>query len=101
LAQLDSAKQSHERDESAAFILAKQSHRGQERRDPASTRKLSGSSDTAGRALVQRSLPESSEAVAKILRYGTTIERQLYRAIAELEKLQAARRHSSSPANDS
>jgi len=50
---------------------------------------------------VQRSLPESSEAAAKILRYETAIDRQLYRAIAELEKLQAGRRHSSSPASDS
>jgi len=47
--------------------------------------------------LVQRSLPGSSEAVAKILRYETTIDRQLYRAITELEKLQATRRRTSSP----
>ena len=49
--------------------------------------------------LVQRSLPESSEAVAKILRYEAAIDRQLYRAIAELEKLQATRRRTSSPAS--
>jgi hypothetical protein len=42
----------------------------------------------------QHSLPG---AVDKILRYETTIERQLYRAITELEKLQAARRRTSSP----
>ena len=48
--------------------------------------------------MVQRSLPGSSE-VAKILRYETTIDRQLYRAITELEKLQAARRRTSSPAS--
>ena len=36
----------------------------------------------------KRSLPET---VDKILRYKTTIDRQLYRAITELEKLQAAR----------
>ena len=50
--------------------------------------------------LVQRSLPGSSEAVANILRYETTIDRQLYRAITELEKLQAARRRTSSPDSD-
>jgi hypothetical protein len=50
--------------------------------------------------LVQRSLPGSSEAVAKILRYEAMIDRrQLYRAIAELEKLQATRRRTSSPAS--
>jgi hypothetical protein len=38
--------------------------------------------------MVQRSLPGSSEALDKILRYETTIERQLFRAITELEKLQ-------------
>jgi hypothetical protein len=43
----------------------------------------------------QRSLPQI---VDKILRYETTIDRQLYRAITELEKLQAARRRTSSPA---
>jgi hypothetical protein len=47
-------------------------------------------------AMVQRSIPLF---VDKILRYETTIERQLYRAIAELEKLQAARRPKSSPAS--
>ena len=41
-----------------------------------------------------RSLPET---VDKILRYETTIERQLYRAIAELEKLRGARRRTFSP----
>ena len=41
----------------------------------------------------------SSEAVANILRYETTIERQLYRAITQLEKLQATRRCPSSPAS--
>jgi hypothetical protein len=51
--------------------------------------------------MVQRSLPESSEAVAKILKYEAAIDRQLYRAIVELERLQAARRHTSSPASDS
>jgi hypothetical protein len=56
--------------------------------------------DRQNRALlVQRSLPGSSEAVAKILRYETMIDRQLYRAMAELEKLQAARRRTSSPAS--
>jgi len=42
--------------------------------------------------MMQRSLPES---VDKILRYETAIDRQLYRAIAELEKLQAGRRRMS------
>jgi hypothetical protein len=49
--------------------------------------------------MVQRSLPGSNEALDKILRYETTIERQLLRAITELEKLQAARRRTSSPAS--
>jgi hypothetical protein len=48
------------------------------------------------RNAAQRSLPET---VDKILRYETTIDRQLYRAITELAKLQAARRRTSSPAS--
>jgi hypothetical protein len=56
--------------------------------------------DRRNRALrVQRSLPGSSEAVAKILRYETTIARQLERAITQLEKLQATRRSTSGPAS--
>ena len=39
--------------------------------------------------MVQRSLPQYPE---KILRYETTIKRQMYRAISELERLQRARR---------
>jgi hypothetical protein len=35
----------------------------------------------------------------KVLRYEPPIERQLHRAITELEKLQAARRRTSSPAS--
>jgi hypothetical protein len=44
----------------------------------------------------KQSLPET---VAKILRYETTINRELYRAITELAKLQAARRGTPSPAS--
>jgi hypothetical protein len=44
----------------------------------------------------KQSLPET---VDKILRYQTTIERQLFRAFTALEKLQAARRRTPSPAS--
>jgi predicted deacylase len=52
---------------------------------------------------VQRPLlgSRSSEAVASILRYETTIERQLHRAITQLEKRQATRRCTSGPASGS
>jgi len=42
-------------------------------------------------AVLSRHLP-SDEVLGKILRYETTIERQMYRALKELRELQAARR---------
>jgi len=47
-------------------------------------------------AMVQRSIPGSGDTVDKILRYETTIQRQLHKTIAELEKLQSARRRRTS-----
>lgn len=49
-------------------------------------------------ARARGSLPDHST-VEKILRYETTIERQLYRAITELEKLQRDRRRALAPSN--
>ena len=40
---------------------------------------------------LRSNLPSDKEAVANILRYETTIDRQLYRAIHELERLQRRR----------
>ena len=43
-----------------------------------------------GLALVAQGVP-GDETLTRLLRYETTIERQLYRALHELQRLQAAR----------